>query len=178
VAATISDMFGASLTPPFAGTFAISLPTISGTVTGTNGGGVAGVSIQPSGGLTASTTDSNGNYYVGVPPGWTGVVTPSLGSNMFLLPSMNYTNITGSLTNQNYSMVQTISPTLTTSLSAANCSLNWSRISGVTYQVLWSTNLVTWQSLGNPVPGTNGPMQIVLPSGSNSEEFFQIQAGD
>jgi hypothetical protein len=91
---------------------------------------------------------------------------------------MNYTNNASSLTGQNYSMFQTISPALTASSGATDFSLNWNGISGVTYQVLWSTNLVTWQPLGSPISGTNGPMQFVLPSGSNSSEFFQIQAGD
>ena len=174
----ITDFAGTSLTQTYTGAFIISIPTISGTVTGTNGTGVAGVSMQAGGGLIPATTDSNGNYYLGVPPGWTGTVTPSFGSYVFVPPSMSYTNISGSLTNQNYSMVQTISPTLSTSVSASNFSLNWNGISGVSYQVLWSTNLVTWQSLGNPLTGTNGLMQVVLPSGSNSAEFFEIQAGD
>ncbi len=173
----ISDMAGTLLTP-YTGAFVISIPTISGTVTGTNGAGVAGVSMQPSGGLPASFTGSDGSYYVGVPPGWTGTVTPSAGSDVFLPPSMSYTNVTASVTNQNYTMVLTIAPSLTTSFSTGNFSLNWNGISGVTYQVLWSTNLVTWQPYGGPLAGTNGSMQIVVPSGSNSTEFFQIQAGD
>jgi hypothetical protein len=177
VATSVSDLFGASLAQPFIGTFTVSIPAISGTVTGTNGAGVAGVLMQASGGLIATTTDTNGNYSLGVPPGWTGTVTPSFGSYVFVPASMNYTNVTGSLTNQNYSVYQTISPALTTTLGAGNCSLNWNGISGVTYQVLWSTNLVTWQPLGSPVAGTNGPMQIVLPSGSNAAEFFQLQVG-
>jgi hypothetical protein len=177
-AATISDMFGQALGQTYTGTFTISLPLISGTVTGTNGAGVAGVSMQASGGVAAATTDSNGNYSLEVPAQWAGTVTPSFGSYAFVPSSMSYTNVTGTITNQNYSMVPTISPTLTPSLSAGNCSLTWNGIPGVTYQVLWSTNLVTWQPIGSPLAGTNGPMQMVLPSGSNSEEFFQIRAGD
>ncbi len=175
VAGGISDTFGASLAQPYSGTFTVSLPTISGTVTGTNGAGVPGVSMQPGSGLIAATTDSNGNYSLGVPPGWTGTVTPSLGSNMFLPASMSYTNVTGSLTNQNYSMVSTLSPALTTSLSGGNCSLNWNGVSGVTYQVLWSTNLVTWQPFGSPIAGTNGLIQMMLPRGTNCAGFFQLQ---
>ena len=177
-ATAISDMFGASLAQPYSGTFTISLPVISGTVTGTNGLGVAGVSLQSSDGLIAGMTDSNGNYSVSAPPGWTGIVTPSFGSSMFVPPSVSYTNVTSPLTNQNYLVVSTIAPGLTTSLSAGNFSLNWNGIAGVTYQVLCSTNLVTWQPLGSPLNGTNGPMQVVLPTGSNAAEFFQLQAGD
>jgi hypothetical protein len=177
-ATSISDMFGASLAQPYSGTFTISLPVISGTVTGTNGLGVAGVSLQSGDGLIAGTTDSNGNYSVTAPAGWTGIVTPSFGSSVFVPPSVSYTNVTSSATNQNYLVVSTIAPGLTTSLSAGNFSLNWNGIAGVTYQVLYSTNLVTWQPLGSPITGTNGPMQVVLPTGSNGAEFFQLQAGD
>ena len=177
-ATSIVDMFGASLAQPYSGTFTISLPTISGTVIGTNGLGVAGVSLQPSGGLAATTTDSNGNYSLSAPPGWTGTVTPSFGSSVFVPPSMSFANVTNSSSNQNYLVVSTIAPSLTTSLSAGNFSLNWNGISGLTYQVLCSTNLVTWQPLGSPITGTNGPMQVVLPMWSNAAEFFQLQAGD
>ncbi|HEV2319059.1 MAG TPA: hypothetical protein VGV18_04875, partial [Verrucomicrobiae bacterium] len=177
-AATISDMFGQALGQTYTGTFTISLPLISGTVTGTNGAGIAGVSMQASGGVATASTDSNGNFSLEVPPQWSGTVTPSFGSYAFVPSSMSYTNVSGTITNQNYSMVPTISPTLATGLSGGNCTLNWNGIAGVTYQVLWSTNLVTWQLMGSPVAGTNGPMQIMMPSGPNSQEFFQIRAED
>lgn len=160
---------------PYSGTFTVSLPTISGAVTGTNGAGVPGVLMEASGGLVAATTDTNGNYSLVVPSGWTGTVTPSLGSNAFLPGSMSYTNVSNPLTGQNYSMVRTISPALTPSLSAGNCVLNWNGISGVTYQVFWSTNLLTWQPLGSPIAGTNGPVEYSMPAGSNHQEFFQLQ---
>jgi hypothetical protein len=175
-ATTISDMAGESLTQPYLGTFTVSSPVIVGTITGTNGAGVAGVLLQPTGGISAATTDGNGSYSLDVPPGWTGTVTPSLGSNVFVPPSLSYTNASGSFTNQNYTTAETISPSLTTSLGPSSFSLSWNGILGVTYQALWSTNLIIWQPLGSPVIGTNGPMQIVLPPGTNSEEFFQIQA--
>jgi len=46
----------------------------------------------------------------------------------------------------------------------------------VTYQLLWSTNLVDWQPLGSPLRGTNGPMQLVVPIGSNPAGFFRLTA--
>lgn len=177
VATATSDMFGASLLQPYAGTFTISLPAISGTVTGTNGSGVAGVSIQATD-LAAVTTDTNGNYSLSVPFGWSGTVTPSFGAYFLVPSSMSYASVTVSITNQNFSAFQSISPTLTASQSAGRWSLNWNGISGVTYQVLWSTNLITWQPLGSPIAGGNGPMEYTMPAGSNAEEFFQIQAGD
>ena len=121
-------------------------------------------------------TDTNGQYALGVPPGWSGTVTPGLGSFMFAPGSITYTNVTAPLTNQNYLMVTTIAPSLSTGLSGTNFLVNWGGLSGVTYQVLWSTNLVNWQPLGSPLPGTNGPMQLVLPIGSDPADFFRLSA--
>jgi len=175
-ATTLTNLFGLPLAQPYAGTFSVSLPAISGTVTGTNGAPVAGVLIQPNGGLTGVTTGVNGNYALGVPVGWTGTVTPAFGSFVFVPASISYTNIVASITNQNYLMVQTVAPSLATGLNGGNLSLNWAGIPGVTYQLLWSTNLMNWQPMGNPVLGTNGPMQILTPLGSNSAAFFQLNA--
>ncbi len=172
----IASMFGQPLAQPYSGTFSIFLPAISGTVTDTNGTPVSGVLLQPNGGLTGITTDINGNYSLGVPTGWSGTVTPSLGTSMFVPDSMSDTNISGSLTNQNYLMVPTVAPSISTGTSGNNITFNWAGIPGVTYQLLWSTNLVTWQPLGGPLSGTNGPMQIVLPDSSNSAAFFRINA--
>jgi hypothetical protein len=177
VAPTVSDMFGQSLTQPYTGTFTISAPVISGTVTGTNGAGVAGVSIQATS-LATVITDTNGNYSLSVPYGWTGTVTPSFGSYIFSPPSMSYASVAASVTNQNFSAFQFVSPALTASQSAGRWTLNWNGIPGVTYQVLFSTNLMTWQPLGSPIPGSSGSMEYSMPAGSNSQEFFQIQAGD
>jgi hypothetical protein len=176
VATTITNIFGQPLAAPYTGGFTITLPTISGTVTDTNGAPVAGVLLQPDGGLIGVTTDTNGNYSLGVPPGWNGTVTPALGLLMFVPGSLAYTNVTDSLTNQNYLMVPTIAPQLASSLSGTNFSLNWLGIPGVTYQPMWSTNLVDWQPFGGTLPGTNGPMQIILPLGSDPAAFFRLSA--
>ena len=154
----------------------MSLPAISGAVTDTNGAPVAGVLLQPSGGLTGVTTGTNGQYALGVPPGWSGTVTPSLGSFMFAPGSMAYTNVTAPLTNQNYLMVTTIAPGLASGVSGTNFLVNWAGLPGVTYQLLWSTNLVDWQPLGGPLPGTNGLMQFVVPIGSDPADFFRVSA--
>ncbi len=175
-ATNLTDMFGTPLTQPYSGTFSVSLPAISGTVTATNGAGVAGVLLQPDGGLAGVTTDTNGNYTLGVPPGWNGTVTPALGANLFVPASLTYTNVTAPLTNQNYVTAQTVAPNLTANVSAGNFSMTWTGIPGVTYQLFWSTNLVTWQPLGSPVAGTNGPMQLQLPFGSNTAAYFQVNA--
>jgi hypothetical protein len=175
-ATTISNMFGMPLAVPYSGTFSISLPTISGTVTDTNGAPVAGVMVQPNGGLTGMMTDANGNYSIGVPNGWNGTMTPAQGTFMFVPSSLSYTNVTGNLTNQNYLMVLTVAPSLTSSVNGTSFTLGWTGITGVTYQIFWSPDLVNWQPLGSPLPGTNGLMQVSVPSNTNSAAFFEIQA--
>lgn len=175
-ATAISNIFGLPLASAYGGTFTVSLPGISGAVTDTNGAPVAGVLLQPSGGLTGVTTDTNGHYSLGVPPGWNGTVTPSLGSFMFVPDSITYTNVTDLVTNQNYLMVTTIAPNPTSSLSGTNFTVNWAGLPGVTYQVLWSTNLVDWQPLGSPLPGTNGLMQFPVPINSGPANFFRLSA--
>jgi hypothetical protein len=175
-AADVTNLFGTPLALPYSGTFSISLPTISGTVTNANGAPQTGFLIQPNGGLTGAMTDINGNYSIGVPSGWSGTVTPSFGTNVFVPSSLSYTNVTALFTNQNYLIVNTVVPALTTGLSGSNLSVTWTGVSGVTYQVLWSTNLFNWQPLGNPILGTNGLMQILLPTGSNAASFYQLSA--
>jgi hypothetical protein len=176
IPATIANIFGQSLAAPYTGSFTIRLPIISGTVADTNGAPVAGVLLQPDGGLSGVTTDTHGNYSLGVPPGWSGTVTPALGTLMFVPGSITYTNLPGSLTNQNYLMVPTVAPQLANSLSGTSLSLSWTGIPGVTYQALWSTNLVDWQPLGDPLPGTNGLMQLSLPLGADPAAFYRLSA--
>jgi len=175
-ATAISNIFGLPLGQAYAGTFTISLPAISGTVTDTNGAPVAGVLLQPDGGLTGVTTDTNGSYALGVPPGWNGTVTPALGSFIFVPTALVYTNVTGPLTGQNYLMVSTIAPDLAAGLSGTNFSMSWAGLPGVTYQIWSSTNLVDWQPLGDALAGTNGPMQFILPLGSDPAAFFRVGA--
>lgn len=179
VAPDIANILGVPLTQAYTNSFTITLPTISGTVGDTNGAPVAGVNVQPNGGLPATTTDVNGNYSIGVPPGWNGSVTPSFGTFVFVPGTINYTNITASQTNQNYLMVSTIAPTLATSLTGTNLSLVWPAISGVTYQAYSSTNMVDWVPYGNTIPGTNGTQQIVLPVDATvPATFFRIGAAN
>jgi hypothetical protein len=173
---TISNMLGVPLAVPYSGTFTISLPTISGTITNTNGAPVAGVMVQPNGGLTGLMTDVNGNYSIGVPNGWNGTMTPALGTFMFIPGSLSYSGVTSSLTNQNYLMVSTVAPTMSSSLSGNTFTLSWTGMFGVTYQVLWSPDLINWQPLGSSLIGSNGMMQVSVPSNTNTAAYFTIQA--
>jgi len=174
----IQNLFGQPMSQVYTGAFTVVLPTISGTVTDTNGLPVPGVVLQPDGGLLAATTDTNGNYALGVPPGWNGTVTPSLGSFMFAPGSSSYTNLTASVSNQNYVMVETIAPALSSGLSGTNLWVNWNGIQGVSYQVWWSTNLTEWFPLGDAVAGTNGMMELPVPVDDEPLGFFRLKAAN
>jgi hypothetical protein len=69
--------------------------------------GVAGASLSYFDG-TAKTAfaDDSGNYTINVPPGWSGTVTPSKPSYIFLPPSMTYSNVQGAYSEQNYTAME------------------------------------------------------------------------
>lgn len=178
VAGGFTSILGQPLAQGFTGNFTITLPTISGTVKDTNGAPVAGVLVQPDGGLIGAVTDTNGFYSIGVPPGWEGIFTPSFGTNMFVPGSAAYANVTASITNQNFLMVPTVAPTLTSSFTSTNLTLAWQGIPGVTYSVVYSADLVNWTAYGGSglfLLGTNGPMQVTLPIDSSPELFFCLK---
>jgi len=72
---------------------------------------------QPDGGLSTTTTDTNGNYVLGILPGWSGTVVPSGGGFVFVPGSQVYTNVTTSISNQNYMAVITIAPAVSRAAS-------------------------------------------------------------
>lgn len=174
----LTNILGVPLAQTFTGNFTITLPTISGAVTDTNGAPVAGVTVQPNGGLPAATTDTNGNYSIGAPFGWNGAITPTYGSYVFVPGTLNYTNLAASLTSQNYLMVTTIVPSLATSLMGTNLSLSWPGIAGVTYQAWSSTDLINWVPYGSAISGANGPIQILVPATNSPAAFFRIGAAN
>jgi hypothetical protein len=178
VGTNINDLYGQPMSQVCTGAFTISLPVIQGTITGTNGQPVPGVLIQPDGGLSTTTTDTNGNYALGILPGWSGTVVPSGGGFVFVPGSQVYTNVTASISNQNYVAFITIAPAVSTGLQADNLMMNWYGISGVTYQLYSSTNLVDWLPYGNAFPGTNGPVALLVPTGGDPARFFRVQAGN
>jgi hypothetical protein len=55
-----------------------------------------------------------------------------------------------------------------------NLNLLWTGVSGVTYQVQSSTNLIDWQSYGGLVEGSNGTMNVDLPLGTEPQLFFRL----
>jgi len=82
--------------------FAMSVGlTISGNV------GVGGAKLSYIGGAT--TADSNGNYSLAIPSGFTNTVTPSVKGYLFAPAVRAYTNVTTNQTNQNFNLY-TVSP--------------------------------------------------------------------
>ena len=178
VGTNINDLYGRPMSQVYTGAFTISLPVIQGTITDTNGQPVSGVLIQPDGGLSTTTTDTNGNYALGILPGWSGTVVPSGAGFIYVPGSLAYTNVITSVSNQNYLAVTTIAPVVSSGLQATNFMMNWFGISGVTYQLYSSTNLVDWLPYGNAFPGTNGPMVVPVPTTGDPARFFRVQAGN
>jgi hypothetical protein len=70
--------------------------------------------------------------------------------------------------------VTTIAPNLAAELQGTNFVMRWTGISGVSYQLYFSTNLVDWQSSSAPIPGTNGPMQLPINIFSSDPMYFPI----
>ena len=178
VGTNINDLYGQTMSQVYTGAFTISLPVIQGAITGTNGQPVSGVLVQPDGGLSTTTTDTNGNYALGILPGWSGTVVPSGGGFVFAPGSRVYTNVTTSISNQNYVAVITIAPVVSAGLQATNLMMNWFGISGVTYQLYSSTNLVDWLPYGDAFPGTNGPVVLPIPINGDPARFFRVQASN
>jgi hypothetical protein len=156
--------------------FSIVWAVVQGSVTDTNGQPVSDVLLQPDGGVPASTTDANGNYKLGVPPSGTINVVPSKTNLMFVPNSRTYANVTTSISNQNYLAVSTVASALTIQVQTNAYILSWYGIRGVTYQLLYSTNLVDWRPFTVSLPGTNGPLQLVVPIGTASMAFFRVRA--
>ncbi|EEF58394.1 carboxypeptidase-like regulatory domain-containing protein [Pedosphaera parvula] len=174
----VTDLYGQSLAQVYNGGFSISLPVIQGTITDSSGNPVAGVTLQPSSGFSSATTDTNGNYVLGFVPGSSFTVTPSQGTLVFVPGSMSYTNVSTSVSNQNYLAVSTLAPRLAAGVNSTNFVLSWQAIPGVNYQVYSSTNLINWLPYGSALTGSNGPVQFPVPIGDGPQQFFRVQPTD
>jgi hypothetical protein len=151
---------------------------IQGTVTDLNGQPVSGVLLQPSGNCSPAITDTNGNYILGVPAGNDVTITASLNSLAFVPGMLAYTNVTASISNQNYLAVSTIAPTPSVQFGPSNITMTWFGIPGVTYQPCCSTNLVDWFPYGDALMGTNGSLQVVVPTASDPMRFYRVRASN
>ncbi len=83
--------------------------TLAGTVQGTQGIGVPGVTLSLSNGQGSDTTDGNGRYALTVPYGWSGSVTPFKAGATFNPFIRNYTNLTVDRLYDNYVMTGVVS---------------------------------------------------------------------
>jgi len=77
-------------------------PVISGTVSASGGGGIAGVTITFSNGGGTTMTVENGSYSHALSFGWSGSAIPSKDGYTFSPSSRNYTNVTSGTTGQDY----------------------------------------------------------------------------
>jgi hypothetical protein len=178
VGPNITDLYGQPMAQAYTATFTISLPVLQGTITDTNGNPIPGVVLQSSGfTLTPTTTDSNGNYTMGFVPGVNFTITPSLTGWMFNPPSISYTSPGSSLAGQNYVGTSFV-PALVPSFDGTNFIFSWNGISGITYQMYTSTNLINWTPYGSPIPGNGVPVQAIIPVSANAQQFFSLQAGN
>jgi hypothetical protein len=178
VTTNVVDLFGQPMSQTYTGAFTISLPVVQGTITDEHGQPLSGVLVQPDGGLSYTSTDTNGNYALGFTPGSSFTVTPSQGTLAFVPSSISYTNLTDSVSNQNFVAVTTLAPTLSVTANASNCTLTWVSIPGVTYQVFDSTNFTDWLPYGTAFTGSNSLVQISIPTGTDPKKFFRVQASD
>jgi hypothetical protein len=178
VGSQVQDLLGQALSQIYKSEFSIVWSLVQGTVTDTNGLPVTGVVLQPDGGIPSTTTDTNGNYALSLPPGGTIVVTPLATNWMFVPGSRTYINVTGIVSNRNYLAVSTIVPTFAIQVQTNTCVLSWNGISGVTYQLFYSTNLVDWLPYADALPGTNGTMQAQMPMDTNPVRFFRVGAAN
>ncbi len=172
-----TDIFGQQLSQAYTAGFSIALPLLQGVVTDTNGQPIPGVLLQPSIG-SAAISDANGLYSIGAPPGISFTLTPSLGTFIFVPASRAYSGVAGSLTNQDFLAVTSITPVVSAQPQGTNLVLRWTGIPGVAYQVFSSTDLVTWVAASDVFAGANAPMQYLLPIESDPWRFYRLSASN
>jgi hypothetical protein len=155
-----------------------NLPSIRGTITDTNGLPAAGVVLLASLGNVSATTAVDGTYQLSLVPYTSFTVTPSFNGFVFVPGSRSYSTTLTSVSNENYLMIDTIAPTMTSSLQNANLVMGWFGVAGVTYQVYSSTNLVDWLPYGSSVPGIGAPLEVLVPVDTDPQKFFRVQASN
>src|SRR5262249_29640767 len=158
---------GQTMSATYFGSFEIVPPLISGRVVDTNGAGVPFLTIQVSSNAFPILTDGGGYYSLEVFPNWAGTITPVRGGRIFIPASRSYTNVTRDQTNQNFVMATSSALALSSQRQGTNLNLSWYGLNGVSYQILWSSNFVTWLPYNGPVTGTNGPAGIAIPINVN-----------
>jgi len=176
VGPSIQDLFGFGMSQAYNGAFTVSLPTIQGTISDTNGLPIPGVLLQSDGPISNAATDPNGIYVVGAPPNTTFSITPSKTGLYFIPGWRSYANIDSTLMNQDYLAVTSLTGTFTALSQGTNLLLGCYGYSGANYQVEVSVDLENWAPSGDWLQGTNGPLQVVVPVGADPAEFFRMRA--
>lgn len=148
------------------------LLSIAGTVTDGNGQPVAGVTVSAVN--VTNVSDANGNYFLAIPSGWIGSVVASLATNVFLPSVRSYSTTVTSLNGQNFTMLPSVTPTLSSSLVGTNLQLSWTGVTGVQYWLHYSTNLTHWNLLSGPVIGTNGVTHNLPLTRDLPVKFFRL----
>jgi hypothetical protein len=172
LSAPLTDLYGTPV--DYVGSFVIVPPVISGQVIDEQGMPVSFVTLNPGGNMLPTLTDSGGLFSIAVPPSWSGTLTPSKDSQLFIPGSRSYTNVSASLTHQDFVSVSPTNLTMTTVQQGGTLHLTWYGISGVTYQTFYSSDMVQWIPYGQPFPGTNGPVILSVPSDAAPTEFFRF----
>ena len=129
-------------------------------------------------GFPAVSSDANGHYTLGFWLGSTLTVTPSLDGYVFAPGSRTYAGLGAAVTDADYVAVTTLAPTLASELQGTNLFLKWHGLPGVAYQLYSSTNLLDWQTYGNPTPGSNAPVGIPLPIEGDPRRYFRVGASN
>jgi hypothetical protein len=139
---------------------------------------VAYATINPGPGLLAVLTDTNGNFTLEVPPGWTGTITPAKGEWTFAPLSRAYAGLDQDSEQQDFIMISPSVHTLTRQQAGTNLVIGWFGVQGLSYQLECSTNLVDWFPCESACVGTNGPATVVVPVGQEASGFFRLRPGD
>lgn len=181
VYANTNSFFGSAVSSGGTGAFAgqpgtviiAARPLISGSVTDTNGIGISGITIQPTG-LPAVTTDSNGSYSFTTPAFWSGNAAPC-STGLFVPILRNYFSVGGNFVNQNYLLTSPVGFNINlTSFDGTNLTFSWYGTNGATYQPLYSSNLVDWLPYGPPYIGSNAPATLSVPVSTAPQLFFRL----
>jgi hypothetical protein len=69
-----------------------------------------------------------------------------------------------------------IAPTVAGGIEGTNLLMSWTTLSGITYQIYSSTNLVDWIPYGDPIIGDGSAVELQLPMNADPTEFFRVKA--
>ena len=118
----IQDMFGQTLSQVYTGAFTLVYPVIQGTVTDTNGIPLAGITVSLNAGWSTSVTDSNGVYRLSFSPTIASTVSPTNSGMQFVPAARYFSDLSVSLTNQDFLAVTSLAPALAIKSGSANSS--------------------------------------------------------